>query len=1141
MGEITVWTARAHRLLGPVTAEIGRLHALGTPCILLVPEQLTLQAERELLDRLHLPGFFTIEALSPSRLSQRVLAAAGADGREPLTSAGRQMAVHYALERCEKKLEFYQAAARRRGFAPKVAALLTDCKRGGLTPERLAVFAETLPEGMRRAKLRDVVTLYTAYREVLGERFGDSDDQLRYVARRLPESGVVQGQAVFAYGFDALPAQLIELLCAVGACCECLTVALTCDAQAAPDGDLYDPVRQSIRRFADALAAQGLPLAVRALPAEALGHAPALDHLDAALFAYPEQRFAGTQASVFLSQHLSPHEEATYAARQILRLCAEGMDPERIAVLYPDRNGYAFAVNAALGDSGLPYYTDEKLPAMSHALARFLLAALDAIAADYEREAVLAVLKSGYAPLDFNEACTLENYARAYGINRKKWLSPFRLGGDELAARCEALRLRLIEPLQKARAAIVAARDTRASLAAVMGLLQEVHAYDTLRAEEDALLDAGLTVRAGQNSQMWQAVLSLLDQLYALSDGARIPLNQIRERFACGLTALELGTLPPASHMVHAGTLGHALPGALDAVFLLGLNDGVLSRAADSLLTDDERRDAERSTGTYLGMTDESRAQFARLDLKRAMTQPERYLFLSYAKTDPMGAALRPLDLLNPLQTRLFDGLPEAPVPEAALPLSAVQALAMLSGVLRAYADGDVAALPPIWQERLAKLLSSQQTAYATARLLRAADYRVQSVPLEPAAARALFPDRTLSVSRLEEFAACPYKHFVAYGLRPLIRREWGVEPVDLGVFFHRSLQNFATLANRQPDYPRVDDAQAEAMADEAVQPLVEALLRGPMGDNARGLAGFERAKRIVRRACLTVTRHLAAGDFTLDRAEALFGYARPDSLPAVPLRLADGTRVDLQGKIDRIDRCDAAGTTYLRVVDYKSGLATLEPAKTWWGLQLQLTVYLDAAVAGTPGAVPAGAFYFHVADPLAPMEQDDPAAAEEAIARRLRLKGVLLADEVALQAMDASDTGVAIGTTFKREGGLRKDARTLDLPQMQALLRHAREQASALAEALYGGDTAVLPVQSGNVASCAHCDYPLVCGFDPDARGAALRELPPLTLEELRERLEGPDGAAEPLSATGAPEAPPEGGEDGAAPAEGETDGDGA
>ena len=135
--------------------------------------------------------------------------------------------------------------------------------------------------------------------------------------------------------------------------------------------------------------------------------------------------------------------------------------------------------------------------------------------------------------------------------------------------------------------------------------------------------------------------------------------------------------------------------------------------------------------------------------------------------------------------------------------------------------------------------------------------------------------------------------------------------------------------------------------------------------------------------------------------------------------------------------------------------------------------------------------------------------------------------------------TTTTAGTTAPTP--LRKDARTLDLPQMQALLRHAREQAASLAEALYGGDTAVLPVQSGNVASCAHCDYNLVCGFDPDARGAALRELPPLTLEELRERLEGPDGAAEPLSATGAPEAPPEGGEDGAAPAEGETDGDGA
>ncbi len=1116
MPEIRVWYARAHRLLRPVAAAVGALHAQDEPCVLLVPEQLTLQMERELLDRLHLNGFFTIEVLSPSRLTQKVLAAVGADGREPLTQAGRRMAVSLALEKCEKKLLYYQASAQRRGFTEKLTALIGDMKRGGLTPDALAEHAQNLPEGLRRAKLGDLATVYAAYEEALGGRFGDGEDQLRYLANRMPECDLLMGRHVFVYGFDALPEPLIALLSAMGGLCASLTVALMGDRESAADGDLYRPVRQSVARFAQALREQGLTLTETYLPTEALPAAPAIRHLDTALFCYPDARFAGVQTDVLLSQHQSPFEEATFAARHIMRLCAEGMDIERIALLYPDQNGYAFAASAALTDSGLPFHTDEKLPAASHVLARFLLAAIRAMAGDYAREDMAAVMKSGYAPLAFDEACLLENYAREFGIHKKKWLTAFTKGGDERAARCEALRLRLMGPLQTAREAIVAARDARASLAALMGLLSDVQAYGRLKAEEEALLAEGMLVRAGQNSQMWQAVLTLLEQLFALSGGARIPLSRMGDRLACGFVAVSLAALPPASQMLHAGTLGHYLSGEMDAVFILGLNDEALSRDADSLLTEEERALTQQATGAYLGMTDESRTQFARMDVKRAMTLPRQKLYLSYAKTDPLGKALRPLDMLATLQTRLFDGLPEPPEAEHALPMSAAQAMQGLSRVLRGYADGAEDKLPARWRDHLARLLASPRTAPAASRLLRAADYRVQSEALLPEDARALFTDRTLSVSRLEEFAACPFKHFVAYGLRPEVIKEWGVEPVDLGVFFHSGLQNFANLAARTPAYPAVSDADAEAMADRAVEPLIERLMNGPLGENARSLAAFERARRIVRRACRVVTRHLAAGDFRLMQAEARFGYAEAGSLPSVQLRLADGTAVMLQGKIDRIDRFDAEGDAYLRVVDYKSSQSTVEAAKTWWGLELQLTLYLDAAVGGVQGAKPAGAFYFHVSDPLARLAADDATQAEAEILQKLQMKGVALADEEVLAAMDRGDEPVAMAAALNKEGGVRKDARVLDMAQMQALLAHSRAQAAKLAEGLYGGDTAIQPAQSGNVTSCERCDYRIVCGFHPDARGAQVRELPPMSMEELRERLrtagEG-DGDAIPLA----------------------------
>ena len=1097
---VTILTARAHRLFASVVEALGQCAKRGEDALLLVPEQFTLAAERGVMDRLHLTGMFLIDVLSPSRLSEQVLSSAGRDGREPLDAAGRRMALSQALERLEDKLPYYGSIAQRRGFVEKLDALITDMKRGGLDPEGLRDYAASLPEGAARDKLTDLAAVYAQYREVLRGRFSDSEDQLAYVAGRLADSNFLRGKHLFVYGFDTLPQQLMRLMCAAAPLCRSLTIALICDAEIVPDGELYTPVRQGIARFQKLLSQSGLNAEVRALPPQPLDRPPAVAYLDRALFAHPASPFMGKPEGVYLADGLSPYEEAALMTREVRWLLDQGVDPERVAVLYPDGGGYAFAVTAALEDSGIPFYTDQQLPAASHGLAQFWLAALRGMAGGWRNRDMFCLLKSGYAPLSFEEACALENYAYCYGVDRVRWTRPFTRGPE--AARMEALRQRLMEPLLRARAALVAARDATASLTAAFGLLQDVNAYDALKREEDRLLENGFLTRAGQNSQIWQAVLRLLDQLVKLSSSTRIPLKHIASRLECGLSAISLKSLPPAAGMVHAGTLGHLLAEEADAVFILGLNDGLLSRTTDSLLTPEERALAQQGTGTFLGLTDESRALMARLDLKRAMTLPSRWLFLSCAKTAPDGAALRPLSLLGQLRDRLMPGLSRTPVPEDELPLSSAQALGALGVMLRAHADG-VVPLGPRWRERMDKLLSSPSTAPAAMQLLRALGFDGQAQPLTPGVARALYGDETLSVSRLEQFADCPFKHFVTYGLRPQVLREWAVDPIETGTFYHAALNGFAHLARREASYPNLSDEAVSRLADEAVEPLVEEVLAGPMGDGDRSLARFEAARNAIRRAAVTITRQLAAGRFTLYRTEAAFGYE--GGLPPIVLLLSDGRQVALRGRIDRIDRYDAPDGVYLRVIDYKSARQSLEAARAWWGLQLQLLLYLDICTSAIPGGKPAGAFYFYVADPLVESASDAAEIVEGKLREIFQLRGVALSDVDILSAMDEGDTPWVLPPMYLKSGELKKTARALSMPQLTALLSHAREVAIALADRLFSGETAISPTRDPDRCACDRCDFRAVCRFDPTSPDAPFRDLPEMGMEELRQALSSP------------------------------------
>ena len=1107
---VRILTARPHRLFPTVVRELGAHEKKGESAILLVPEQFTLAAEQELMQRLHLDGMFLINVLSPSRLYEHVLSFAGHDEREPLTDSGRRMAISQALEKLEDKLPYYGSIVSRRGFVEKLSALLTDIKRGGLTPESLHVYAADLEDGLHKAKLSDLAQIYAHYQKVLGDRFSDSEDQLTYVSGRLNESAYLQDKHLYVYGFDSLPEQLMQLLAAAAPLAASLTIALICDGESAKDGELFLPIRQGVGRFSAMLAQNGETVQQTPLAPKKLDHAPAIAHLDETLFVFPPRKLEGSPEGVYLSEAISPFDEATLMSREVMWLVEQGVPLEKIAVLYPDSDGYEFAVTSALNQSGIPFYTDRQMPATSHGLVRFLLSALRAMADGWRTREILALLKSGYAPFTFEETCDLENYAISCGIDRNRWVQPFtRVSREDKHQheRCELLRQRLMEPLLKARQALVDARDAAASLAAVFQLLVDVGAYETLQKEEERLLSHGFAVRANQNSQIWQAVLSLMDQLVKLGGSSRIPLRHIATRLECGFSALSLASLPPASGMLHAGALGHMLAEEADAVFLLGLSDGLLTKDTDSLLTPEERERTQTETGCFLGLTDENRSLLARLDLKRAMTLPKRYLFLSSARTAPDGSALRPLTLLTTIREQLLPGVAVSPVSLEQLPMSSAQALAELSILLRHRSSGGPE-LPAHWQERLHSLLRSPATHSETMRLLRSLHFDGSAQPLDPAQARALYGEDVLSVSRLEEFAECAFKHFVNYGLRPHVLREWKVDPIETGTFYHAGLNNFARLARREKCFPELPQERIDEMAEEAIAPLLEELMAGPMGDGDRSRARFEIARSAIRRAARTITTHLAAGRFSIWRTEASFGYE--GGMPPIVLVLSDGREIALRGRIDRIDRYDTPQSVYLRVIDYKSAQLSLDASRTWWGLQLQLLLYLDVCTSAIPNARPAGAFYFYVADPLVESDTDIQTVVEDKLREKFQLRGIALSDVEILTAMDEGDIPCVLPSMHLKSGELRKTAKALDEQQFTALLQHARQTAAELAGRLFEGETRIFPTRESSRTACDFCDFRSVCRFDPEAPQAAVREVPSMSMEELREALCPKEGQEE-------------------------------
>ena len=1098
MQQVQILGARAGRLLPHILPMIDACRRASVPVVLLVPEQYTLQAERELVAGLHLPGLIDIDVLSPRRLVRRIREYGGHSGLAPLDDRGRSMAIAQALALVKEQLVYYRRVALAPNLPDKLSVLIADLQRAGLTPEAIGEHAAAMPAGALKAKETDIALIWRTYLQVIEGRFADETMQQRETVSRLQASGVLTGAAVFVYGFDVLPRPMCELLAEAAALCSSLIVTMTMDARDTGDGRIFLTQRRSAAELMEMLQARGIPVTWRYLPAGEDDRDPALQHLEKHLFTRIAVPFAGDSSAVAAHAAANPYAEAAYIARTLRQWHDEGTPWQRMAVALAESAAMPGILAVTLRDAGIPHYVARKDGAARHGLCRMLLGALRCATGGYATQDVLHMAKSGFSPLTGDEAHLIENYAIANGIDHGKWTKPFTRGED--AETTEALRLRLISPAETLRMRLREAKTATQSVEAVYRLLEDVDAYCVLLAREEELLARGMAAEAAANRQVWQMIMDLLDQLHALLGEQRANMKDIARFVESGLTGASISSLPPQPDAVMLGEAGHLMTGRIDALILCGMQDGVLGSAMQSLITEAERRTLSDAMQRPIGMTQQETAALRQSDFYRTLALPHERLLVTFSQGGQDGAALRPSGLVEDMKA-LFPALAvtggvtadgaEAP------PLSPQMALDGLALRLRAVADGERDTLEAPWRSALRWLWHSPQWHERTRQMLSRLEGMAGRNGLQPDTTRKIFTQDKVSISRLERFAACPYQHYVDYGLKPVHREEFSFEASDAGDFYHAALQGYASAALQHPDWPELPEEEVDRLMDGVLAPLTAQWADGPLADTpARRLQG-EKYVRTVRRAAWLFTRHAQKSRFQTVGEEIVFG--EEGGLPPVVLTLHDGRRIALRGKIDRIDRWQGDDGVYLRVIDYKSSKRDIDPTRLWYGLQLQLMLYLQAASQGLEGK-PAGAFYFTVRDPLVDAE-DVKEAAEKAIAKQLRLEGVVLADVSVVDAMD-TEGSFSLGQIFTQKGGVYAYAPAYTREEMQALLDHAKETAALMADGIRAGEIAVSPAEIDGWSACQWCEYAPVCGVDPTIPGCTKRVLPRMSRQELLARL---------------------------------------
>ena len=1109
----------------------------GRNFLIIVPDQFTMQTQKDLVMRSDRGGILNIDVLSFGRLSHRILEEVGTKEMPVLDDTGKSLVLQKIAADLKEQLPAMGSLLHKQGYIHEVKSAISEFMQYGISTQDMdKLIASAEKRGALAMKLRDLKTLYRGFQDYIRDHFITTEETLDVLRRSLVKSKILPDSVVVFDGFTGFTPIQNRLIQELMRVCEETIVTVTIGEEEDPyqmDGEqkLFHlskkTVADLVKLAAEAEVTRGEDVFVKGGP-NRFAEAPALCYLEQNLFRYQYEPYTEKQREIRMFEALSPREEVHQTALYIRKLIREeGLTYRDIAVVIGDLEGYASYVETEFGQLEIPCFLDRTRGIVLNPMIEYIKSALQLYIRDFSYDTVFHFLRSGMADISREEIDELENYVirtgargyRTYSRLFTRRTEEMQQGsGQEDTERAEETLERLNRSRQQfADTVEILHMAPRAKAGEYVD-----HLYDFLEQNQvqQKLLNyqqqfeqEGDLAKAREYAQIYRLVMDLLDQIYELLGEEEISLQEFADILEAGFGEITVGTIPQNVDRIVVGDMERTRLKQVKVLFFLGVNDGNIPKnASKGGIISDMDREFLIESGTEMAPSPRQQMYIQRLYLYLNMTKPSERLYLSYAKVNSDGKGIRPSYLIDTVR-KLFPQL-AVEYPQNRSRLEQIEGrqegARYLAEELREYADGTLREEER--QDFYLMYRAYEADPEGRDRLTAAAFRRYKESGLSRIVARALY-GRQLenSVSRLETYAACACRHFLQYGLSLQEREEFGFEVSDMGNVYHAVLENFAgKLAESGRTWWDFDENFATQAIKEAVEGYAATYGETVLYSSARNEYAITRMSRILTRTVLTLQQHLKQGSFQPDDYELSFRFA--EDLDSIHVDLSEEEKMHLQGRIDRIDVSEDAEHVYVKVIDYKSGNKKFDLAALYYGLQLQLVVYMNAAMElesrkhPDKEIVPAALLYYHIDDPTieTPVELTQEQINEE-ILTKLRMNGVVNSDPAVVERLDRflQDKSKVIPVEKKKDGSFSARSGILSREELHVVSAYVDTKIRQIGREILDGKIAANPYEKGNEEACTYCAYKKVCGFDGSIPGYEKRQLEDLDKQTLMQRMQ--------------------------------------
>ncbi len=1064
--------------------------------IVLVPEQFTMQTQKDLVAAHPAHGIMNIDVLSFARLAYRVFEETGGGQLPVLDDEGKNLVLRKIAGDFEGELKVLRGNMKKPGYISEVKSVISEFTQYDVGEEEICRVMETAGEDSNLScKLEDILKLYLGFSEYLDKKYITKEELLDVLSREIGKSEILKDSTVALDGFTGFTPVQNRLLRELMRCCREVVVTVIMDERENPFSyrspyQLFALSKHMVSSLSDIAKEEKIaveePEYLYGKPVRFEGN-DALSFLERNIFRCGREAFGREQEAVSVRGARNPREEAFAAAGEIRALVRERKYRFRdIGVIASDMDVYGDYLEEAFAAYDIPAFMDHKRSILLNSFVEYVRSLLNMAEQGFTYESVFRFLRTGLSGIDYEDTCVLENYVIGLGIKGyKKWQCRWErllkgMDAEDLR-RLNRLRTQFVE---KVDGFVFVLKQRQKTVRDITEALYEFMVREELqlklKRQEEMFLAEGELALAKEYAQVYRILMELLDKFVELLGDEAVSLKEYGKLLDAGLSEARVGVIPPSVDQLVAGDVQRTRLKDIKALIFIGANDAYLPGALlrTGLLSE---RDRERFQKEKISLAPggKEQAYIQKFYLYMNLTKPSERLSVYFSKVSPEGKSMRPSYLIQEIR-RLYPLL--AVSDEEGRPLRDRELTEDMGMDLLIKGFQGRELTDRGWQELYAWYLRDPRLKERAERLLLAGYYSRPSDGLTREVAERLYgKDFEDSITRIERFSACAFAHFLTYGLNLREREEYEFQAVDLGIICHSALEAFSKRLQRENiGWTELSDELRRQYIDESVEEAAADYGNLVLSSSERNAYMVVRMKRMLERTVWALAKQLSAGDFEPAAYEFRFK----------------------NGKIDRIDTCEDGDKVYVKVMDYKTGSRAFDVVALYHGLQLQLMVYMDAALGEQerrhPGmeAGPAGGFYYRLSDPVVDKGEEDT---EAAVLKELKPDGLINLQDEVLEHLDRRREGesLAVPIKYNKNGSLSKTSKAVPEEEFRLMMGHALKKIETAHQEILMGETVAAPYRRGTESGCDYCGYRHVCGFDLKVPGYRYRDIGKMSKEE--------------------------------------------